>query len=339
VGDSEDATETGVNLYKDGASSSGFYSDPIYFGSLGNLTGIKGDTKRMTFRPTSIRQGATRIRLPLRFRFELAQPPPAASLFLVCLLAAHSVAAQTPTIRLFPTEVVQNVKETGRVARDMENSLQKSLGDLEQQWLLYRESKCEGAVDDPGCDQIAKQLGDTYLEMLLRMDANLPHMQALVQTTVDNLEKRLREELGLRMSARDLQKLLGDQSPGGRRSGSSRNRQPMGRLSERFRQYYQLAAQSQATTPGSMALVAAEIYLDGKEVLELIALTQGEIARSQVMIEMRNEFGKLSPELNDVITGVKGILFGEEHRSYPGALQRRPDSFPENYRSPLELDD
>jgi len=279
------------------------------------------------------------IRFPLNTRSESLQPHATALLCLVLLLAAHSVAAQSPTIRLFPTEVVDNVKATGRVARDMENSLQESLGDLEQQWLLYRESKCEGAVDDPGCDQIAKQLGDTYLEMLLRMDANLPRMQALVQTTVDDLEKRLRVELGLRMSARDLQKLLGDQSPHGRRSGSNSNRQPMGRLSERFRQYYQLAAQSQATTPGSMALVAAEIYLDGKEVLELIALTQGEIARSQVMIEMSNEFGKLTPELNDVITGVKGILFGEERPSYPGALERRPATFPENYRSPLELED
>jgi hypothetical protein len=299
----------------------------------------KGNTNRMTIRHTTARREMMQIRLPLRRCSALLRPRLTASLYLACLLIAHSVAAQTPTIRLFPTEVVENVKETGRVARDMENSLQKSLGDLEQQWLLYRESKCEGAVDDPGCDQIAKQLGDTYLEMLLRMDASLPRMQALVQTTVSNLEKRLREEFGLRMSARDLQKLLADQSPNGRRSGPNSTRQPIGRLSERFRQYYQLAAQSQATTPGSMAVVAAEIYLDGKEVLELIALTQSEIARSQVMIEMRNEFGKLTPELNDVITGVKGILFGEESLSYPGALQRHPDTFPENYRSPLELDD
>ena len=111
----------------------------------------------------------------------------------------------------------------------------------------------------------------------------------------------------------------------------------MGRLSERFRQYYQLVAQSQARAQDSMALVAAEIYLDGKEVLELIALTQGEITRSRVMIEMRNEFGELTPKLNDVLTGVKSILFGEEDLGHPGELEPSRGTFPEEYRSPLEF--
>ena len=292
----------------------------------------------MIDRHTATTQKMMPIRSRLNFRSELLRPRLLASLYLLCVLVAHSVAAQTPTIRLFPTNVVENVKETGRVARDMENSLQSSIADLEQQWRLYQESKCEGAEGDPGCDQIAKQLGDTYLEMLLLMDASLPRMQATVQTTVNSLEKRLRTELGLKMTARDLQQLLPGQSPDGRRSDPNGNKQPMGRLSERFRQYYQLVAQTQARTQGSMALVAAEIYLDGKEVLELIALTENEIARSRVMIEMRNEFGELTPEMNDVLTGVKGILFGEEDLAQPGKAEPPPGTFPEEYRSPLEFD-
>jgi len=260
-----------------------------------------------------------------------------AFLFLLCAPVAHSSDEQTPTIRLFPTNVVENVKETGRVARDMENSLQNSIADLEQQWRLYQESKCEGSESDPGCDQIAKQLGDTYLEMLLLMDANLPRMQASVQTTVSSLEKRLRTELGEKMTARDLQQLVADQSPDSRRSDPTSSKQPMGRLSERFRQYYQLVAQTQASSRGSMALVAAEIYLDSKEVLKLIHLTQDEISRSRVMIEMRNEFGELTPEMNDVIAGVKGILFGETDQTQPGELEPPPGTFPEEYRSPLEF--
>ncbi len=277
------------------------------------------------------------IRSQLNFRSERLRPRLIASLYLLCVLVAHSVAGQTPTIRLFPTNVVENVKETGRVARDMESSLQSSIADLEQQWRLYQESKCEGAESDPGCDQIAKQLGDTYLVMLLLMDASLPRMQASVQTTVNSLEKRLRTELGEKMTARDLQQLVADQSPDSRRSDPNRNRQPMGRLSQRFRRYYQLVAQTQASTQGSLALVAAEIYLDGKEVLELIALTQDEISRSRVMIEIRNEFGELTPEMNDVIIGVKSILFGEEDLAQPGELEPPPGTFPEEYRSPLEF--
>lgn len=278
------------------------------------------------------------IGFPLNLRSELPGSRLKVPFYLIFVLITHPVAAQqSPTIKLFPTEVVENVRETGRVAGDMEKSLQKSMRELDQQWQLYRASRCAGAEDDPGCDLIAKQLADTYLEILLRIDANLPRMRALVQTTVTSLEKGLREEFGLRMSASDLQKLLADRSPGGPRANPGRTSQPMGRLSERFREYYQVVAQS--TTPGSMATVAAEIYLDGKEMLQLITLTEAEIARSQLMLEMRSELGSLTPELIDVLSGVKSILFGEERLSYPGVLQKRQNLSPEEYRSPLESDD
>ena len=252
-----------------------------------------------------------------------------ASLYLLGVLVPHSATAQTPTIRLFPTNVVENVRETGRVARDMENTLQSSIADLDQLWRLYQESKCEGAEGDPGCDQFATLLADTYLKMLLLIDASLPRMQASVQATVSSLEKELRTELGMQMTARELQQLLSGQPPDGRRSGPNGNRQPMGRLSERFRQYYQLVAQTRATTGGSMSLVAAEIYLDGKELLELMVLTENEIAQSRVLIAMRSEFGQLTPEMNDVIDSVKRIIFGEADLVQPQEAEPPPRIIPE----------
>ena len=41
------------------------------------------------------------------------------------LILAQSVLANTPTIRLFPTTVVEDLKQTGNVARDMETGLQQ----------------------------------------------------------------------------------------------------------------------------------------------------------------------------------------------------------------------
>jgi len=252
-----------------------------------------------------------------------------ASLYLLGVLVPHSIAAQSPTIRLFPTNVVENIKETGRVARDIENTLQSSIVDLEQQWQLYEENKCESAVGDPGCDQITMLLGDTYLRMLLHMDAGLPRMRASVQITVDSIEKQLRTELGIRMSASDLQQLLSGSRTDGRRSEPNRHRQPMGRLSERFRQYYQLVSQPRATTQDSMSVVAAEIYLDGKEVLELIAMTEIEITQSRLMIEMRNEFATFTPDMNDVLADVKRILYGEADLVKSREPAPPPGSFPE----------
>ncbi|MDJ0893279.1 MAG: hypothetical protein QNK18_19060 [Gammaproteobacteria bacterium] len=267
--------------------------------------------------------------------------PGTAPLCLVAVLGAFAVtgaaAAEPPAIRLFPTTVVENVKETGRVARDMETSLQDIIGELDRQWQLYRESKCEGSEDDPGCQQIAQQLGEKYLEMLSHMETELPRIEESVQATSDSLERRLSLELGQKMTARGLQQVLVNEDSrhtrlpaarGGRRSG--------GRLSERFRQYYRLVVQADAGGGGSVALVAADIYLDSKEVLQLIRLTRDEINRSKLMIELRNGFGTVTPEMSMVVGGVRNVLFGEEDDLATGEAMPPAGTFPAEYRSPLE---
>ena len=254
----------------------------------------------------------------------------------VILLATNLALAQPPSIRLFPTNVVEDVKETGRVARELESSLQDVIPDLEQQWKLYEESKCEGSEGDPGCAAIARQLGEKYSEMLSLMDTQLPYMEKTVENTVNSLESRLRRELGKKRTARDLQELLVSETQIGLPTQGTR-RPSSRRLSERFRQYYKLVAQANPHTGNSMALVAADIYLDSKEVLDLIQLTRNEIARSQLMIELRNEFGPVTPEMNEVVSGVKNVLFGEDELVVTEEAIPPADTFPEEYRSPLEF--
>ena len=62
----------------------------------------------------------------------------------VLLLPASSV-ANSPTIRLFPTTVLEDIRETGQVAEDMENNLQQIIHRLDMQQQLYTESLCQGA--------------------------------------------------------------------------------------------------------------------------------------------------------------------------------------------------
>ena len=57
--------------------------------------------------------------------------------FGLVLAAMQSAFANTPTIRLFPTTVVEDLKQTGNVARDMETGLQEVIGRLDQQQALY----------------------------------------------------------------------------------------------------------------------------------------------------------------------------------------------------------
>ena len=117
------------------------------------------------------------------------------------LLAASTYAqAEAPTIRLFPTTVVEDLRQTSSVAKEMETGLQEVIGLLDQQQQLYVESKCEGAEEDQGCQRLAKQLGATYLEMLGIMEERLPDMEHTVNNTRLSLEKRLRSELGKKMT-------------------------------------------------------------------------------------------------------------------------------------------
>ncbi|MGD8643846.1 MAG: hypothetical protein PVI15_06140, partial [Chromatiales bacterium] len=68
---------------------------------------------------------------------------------LLTLLAAGAAgraasAATGPSIQLFPSAILEDIKHTGRVAQDMETGLQETIARLDQQQQLYQASKCEG---------------------------------------------------------------------------------------------------------------------------------------------------------------------------------------------------
>ena len=245
-----------------------------------------------------------------------------------------AAANKSPTIRLFPTTVVENIKHTGEAAKAMEADLQGVIDRLNQQEELYMASKCEGAQAEPGCSEIAAQLSQTYLEMLDLMEARLPGMEDSVRATGVSLEKRIRKELGHKTTPRGLQKLL--ERTAQKPVKAPRYKRPSRRLSEKFRQYYNLVAmRPTADSSGSLAAVAAEIYLDTQEVQDLIALTRDEISRAKLMIDLDQAYGIITPEMFEMVDQVKTILFGEsgEAGAIPGPP---PGSTKAEYQSPLE---
>ena len=260
-----------------------------------------------------------------------------ASLVLAISLPVTALAqSNAPTIRLFPTTVVEDLRQTSSVAKEMESGLQEVIGRLDQQQQLYNESKCDGAESDPGCQRLAKQLGATYLDMLGIMEQRLPDMEHTVNNTRLSLEKRLRSELGNKMTSWTLQEtLLGSNPEGTKEPGPvMRGRSGM-RLSERFRQYYQLVASSGSKNDQSLAVLASDIYLDMDETSELIARTREEIARATLIEQLNQSFGTITPEMMEVVGGVKSILFGDE-ADYVQVAGPPPGSFEQEYRSPLE---
>ena len=258
-----------------------------------------------------------------------------------CLLfmpVAVQASSQTPTIKLFPTTVLEEIKHTGNVAAEMETGLQTVITRLDEQQTLYMESKCEGNEGDPGCEQIARQMGNSYLEMLTIMGDKLPEMETAVNSTSASLEKRIRRELGQKKTSWSLQELLvGEQSASGKNADRPvlRGRSGM-RLSDRFHQYYKLVARSGGEVNSSLAVVASDIYLDMQETSSLIARTREEISRATLMEQLNQSFGTITPEMQEVVAGVKSILFGEEEALTP--MTAPPASQPEQgYESPLKL--
>ena len=244
-------------------------------------------------------------------------------------------AKTSPTLRLFPTNVVESIKHTSETAKAMEADLQNLIDQLNQQEELYSASKCEGAESEPGCRQITAQLSQVYLEMLDVMESRLPGMEDSVRATNTSLEKRIRKELGRKTTPRGLQKLLAktplqsDEPP--------RYKRRPGRLSEKFKQYYRLVATAPRTgSGGSLAAVAAEIYLDTQEVQELIALTRDEISRAKLMVDLDQIYGVITPEMFEMVGRVKTILFGEadDLEGIPDPPQGNLESA---YQSPLGM--
>jgi hypothetical protein len=257
------------------------------------------------------------------------------SIFSLAFLINEALAKQTPTIRLFPTTVVENIKQTGQAAKAMEQDLQGVIDRLNQQEALFIASKCEGAGAEPGCSDIAGQLSQTYMEMLTMMETRLPGMEDSVRATNASLEKRIKQELGRKTTPRGLQKVL-ENTPQ-KSSESTRYQRHSGKLSEKFKQYYRLVAMApRMSTGGSLASVAAEIYLDTQEVQELIALTRDEISRAKLMIDLDQVYGIITPEMFEMVGRVKSILFGEsaEEEGIPGPP---PGSTQAEYLSPLEM--
>ena len=254
------------------------------------------------------------------------------------LLIPLATYASAPTIKLFPTTVLEEIKHTGNVAAEMETGLQTVINRLDEQQSLYVESKCEGNEGDPGCEQIARQMGKSYLEMLNIMGEKLPEMETAVNSTSSSLEKRIRRELGQKKTSWTLQELLvGAQSGSGSKADrpALRGRSGM-RLSDRFHQYYKLVARSGGEVNSSLAVIASDIYLDMQETSTLIARTREEISRATLMEQLNQSFGTITPEMQEVVAGVKSILFGEEQALMP--MTAPPASQPEQgYTSPLNL--
>lgn len=247
------------------------------------------------------------------------------TLIIAAFIIPQASAASTPRLKLFPSDVTEHLSNTGATAGAMESNLKGVIQKLETQSQLYNETGCEGSTD-PGCEEIAKQMGDHYIEMLTIMKESLPEMKHSIQATNKGIEKNLRKELGKKTSPADIQRLLSKQSKPkvfkGRYS-----------LSSRFARYHKMISSGRNN---SLATLAAEIYLDSNEVLNMIELMEAEIAQQETLHKLGQMYGTLTPEMISTVDAVKTVILGEakEESTLPEARGGDIEAF----HSPLEMD-
>lgn len=248
-----------------------------------------------------------------------------AILIATLLIATIALADSAPRLNLFPRDVTEYLSNTGSVAKSMETDLKGVISGLETQMNLYEASGCGGS-EDPGCAEIAKQMGEHYKEMLHVMKESLPEMKQSVMATNRGIEKNLRKELGGKTTPADIQRLLGK---------ASEPKVFKGRfsLSSRFAKYHKMISVGNKDT---LATLASEIYLDSAEVIKMIDLMEAEIAQQETIIQLGGMYGTLTPEMANTVESVKTVIFGEDEGEF--SLPEAPAGDAGVFHSPLEMD-
>jgi len=221
-------------------------------------------------------------------------PPPAAA------------AESGPGVSLFPAAVRENIKFTQEAAAGMERDLEGIVGDLDAQMEAYQRSQCDGADDDPGCRQISANIADTFRTLLESLETSLPEMERSVRQTHETLGARLEDEVGRKMTARDVQQAL--QTRPGAVAGMPSATAPRSRMSRTFQRYYDLI---RTQRDQELTTLAAKIYLDTYASLHYIELVDAEVKRGIVTLDLEQFLGEVTPEMVGTVDGVKALLFGE----------------------------
>jgi hypothetical protein len=224
--------------------------------------------------------------------------------------AAYANTEVRPKINLFPTSVVENLSETSRTARDMENSMYQVVARLEKQKQAYEGTQCDNS-SDPGCVQLRKAIRGTYKEMLEVMQSSIPAMRTSLDATVDSMGTSLRSEIGRKMTPGDVQRILGGRTAsveGMAPVSATANRQ--GKLSQMFSRYYELVKRG-GKQADALPVLASRIYLDSMQSLYFLDLIEAEIGSQSTELVLELEWGELTDQISATVTDVKALLWGE----------------------------
>lgn len=245
------------------------------------------------------------------------------------LMVALDVIA-VPRIELFPTSVAENIRHASERASQMENDMESVMTKMDRQLALYHSAKCDNSSTDQGCQHIKKQISDTYLEFLTALKQTLPEVKSALQSTADELGSKIHQQLGNRMTPRGIQNLLnGKEHTAATIREATGHRQ--GRMSKLFNKVYRMIATNSNNAPTS-AILAAEVYADSSEALDVISAIEADITASEVPLRLEGLWnGGPNQQMLNVVSATKTLLFGDAEEEALPKLVNAPTEVKDDY--------
>ena len=218
---------------------------------------------------------------------------------------------QSPTLKLFSKNIISQVKETGQMANSMDQSLRQPIMEMQKQMELFTSTGCDNNDSDPGCEQINKQIAQSYKTMLSTLSEQLPRIKRMVVKTNRSLKAKILQNIGKRMTPAELQDNIGSvKKPDINRPGMS--------MLQRISHYADLVSFKSNT---NIMDLASDIYMDTAYVEQTIEVMQAQIQQQQLILEITTDYaGGITPEMKEVVGGVKTMLFGTQDSTETGEL-------------------
>lgn len=232
-----------------------------------------------------------------------------AMLFALVLPVMGVAYGQTgPAVTLLPQGVLTNLEYTKEQSEEMANTLGPVISDLENQLQTYQEMQCEGASGQ-GCEQIRQNMVLKYKELLNGVRTELPEVEQVIASTVQDLGKRLYNEVGRKMTPRELQERLAEETIGEPMPVVANARGRAGGISDTFRRLLQ-ALSTTGMQRQSQLTLSADIYQDLKNSLEYIQITR-QLAEAQwTMVGGSAYFSEANEEMVATVNAVNALIFG-----------------------------
>lgn len=220
-----------------------------------------------------------------------------------------------PTINLLPPTVREDIQQTNLAARAIEGKLKTQVARLDTQYRTYQAAQCDPLSNDVGCQQIASAMASTYQDLLDQLDDALPDLKRSLQSMRDDLQLRLRHELGMRRTPRQLQALVADEannsmSKPGKQQGKTRT------LTDGVRSLASLLPRFSGASTGTVA--ASTFYLDSVAAVDAITFIEGQIPYARTQIALNEAWGGLDGAVIESVRGFTHLYYGEaEDESLP----------------------